>query len=591
MSGTTFSFFIWGFSAALGILIALPATPAFGQAIWPDLSAPVSTLGGGEKDSAVVVAVENYAKVAPVPGALQNADDWYSFLTESLRVPAERVSLLRDEDATAESMRERARRAATEVKPGGTLWFVFIGHGAPAKDGKDGLLVGWDAQQKAESLFARSLGQKELLRSLAVGRQGKTVVLVDACFSGRTPEGEPLAKGLQPLILMMDGGTAQISKSRAILMTAARADQFAGPLPGASRPAFSYLALGGLRGWAAGPKGKITAEGLIGYVRKTLRTLQSEQEPELRAFARGQVLTAGWEKGPNLRTLLLGRESRRALQEPDRPAAAKTAAQRAAQKTPGKTGRENIRWVKIPGGTFSMGAEFMPWTRPVHQVRIKPFEMAKTLVTFKQYRTCVEAGACSELHVSNGTCLVRQGTGSSWGHGILPRNFQGDDQPAVCVDWHQAQAFSAWVGGRLPTEAEWEYAARSAGKDQEYPWGDEKADCSRAVMADHGAGCGRFSTWPVCSKPQGSTKQGLCDMAGNVWEWTKDWFNTSYEGAPADGSAWENPTGTAARVGRGGSWRHDSEWGVRAANRGFGGENHPADYFGFRPARDIRNIR
>ncbi len=246
--------------------------------------------------------------------------------------------------------------------------------------------------------------------------------------------------------------------------------------------------------------------------------------------------------------------------------------------TVSRTSKAEIQWVKIPGGSFTMGSADtdLVKSRPTHQVTVKSFQMAKTLVTNKQYKACVAAGACAAAHISDGACSVNNGT--SWSQGSLPASFQGDDQPAVCVDWEQARTFSKWAGGRLPTEAEWEYAARSAGQDQQYPWGKERATCAHAVAL----GCGSLTTAPVCSKPLGNTRQGLCDMAGNAWEWVEDGYHESYEGAPTDGSAWKN--GGSFRVFRGGSWNYDSG-NARSAIRYYYGSDRRGNDLGFRLAR------
>ncbi len=150
----------------------------------------------------------------------------------------------------------------------------------------------------------------------------------------------------------------------------------------------------------------------------------------------------------------------------------------------------------------------------------------------------------------------------------------------VGVYWNQARAFAEWAGGRLPSEAEWEYAARSAGKDWKYPWGDGDP-CTHAVIS--GCGQNNQATARVCSKPSGNTEQGLCDMAGNAWEWVEDWYHGSYRGAPSDGSAWVDPT-SFSRVNRGGSWDNDAS-DARAAFRDVYGPGSGRYYLGVRVAR------
>lgn len=238
-----------------------------------------------------------------------------------------------------------------------------------------------------------------------------------------------------------------------------------------------------------------------------------------------------------------------------------------------------FEWIAITGGAFMMGSSESEWTDtyPAHQVTVSDFFINRTEVTVEQYRACVDAGVCQEL-VSSDEC--------NWD------TVDRDDHPVNCVPWHYAADFCAWAGGRLPTEAEWEYAARSQGQDVVYPWGDTAPSCEVAVMmgGEGLAGCGLEHTWPVCSKPDGDTVQGLCDMAGNLLEWVQDRYHSNYEGAPDDGSAWvEAEDGFEnERVGRGGHI-YDSAPGLetRARVNRVGAMGGEVD--GFRCARSDGN--
>ena len=209
-------------------------------------------------------------------------------------------------------------------------------------------------------------------------------------------------------------------------------------------------------------------------------------------------------------------------------------------ETHGEAADPELSWVAIPGGSFLMGTEQgAADTRPVHSVNVPTFEILATEVTGAQYRVCVQDGSCSEP--LTGTSCNWEASGRA-------------NHPLNCLDWSQAHEFCTWAGGRLPSEAEWEYAARSGGKDRAFPWGDDPATCDLVVMHDGSYGCGTSHTWPVCSIPAGNTEQGLCDMAGNVWEWVQDCWHENYSGAPEDGSAWEIDCVEDERLTRGGSF-------------------------------------
>lgn len=280
------------------------ASPALADS---EMSWPTAITAEGSGDSAVVIGIDEYVFVPHVPGAVTNARDWYTFLIESRKVPVDKVHLLRNAQATREGMLKMAGVAAKEVRPGGTLWFIFVGHGAPSRDGSDGILVGADAQQDADSIFARSVAQQEIVTALAVAPSQNRVMVLDACFSGRTGSGAPLAAGLQPLIRVKEIAPTQ----NVLVMSAGASDQFAGPLPGANRPAFSYLVLGALRGWAATPNGEVTAADSVNDARKVLNMMPigRTQEPRLAGTIPNTTLAHhATEKGPDLHRMLVGPE-------------------------------------------------------------------------------------------------------------------------------------------------------------------------------------------------------------------------------------------------------------------------------------------
>jgi formylglycine-generating enzyme required for sulfatase activity len=236
--------------------------------------------------------------------------------------------------------------------------------------------------------------------------------------------------------------------------------------------------------------------------------------------------------------------------------------------------------VFVPGGSFEMGAEpaegvnlcqqerddcqesWFENEGPVHTVTLDAFWMYQTEVTNAMYRLCVQASACEEP--SNTRFFNDEGY---------------SDHPVVYVSWQDAVDYCEWSGGRLPTEAEWEKAARGGLEDSFFPWGNASPTCETG--AENGAqydACGEHTLEAASFGPNG---YGLYDMAGNAWEWVGDWYSEDYyQLSPA-----QNPTGPESgnyRVLRGGSW-FVTGWGIRSASRFF---DHPLSGIGFRCVRD-----
>lgn len=239
----------------------------------------------------------------------------------------------------------------------------------------------------------------------------------------------------------------------------------------------------------------------------------------------------------------------------------------------------------IPGGVFQRGSERISIDedsrseiadeRPVMEIEISPFFMDTFEVTYGQYQTCVQDGDCTAA-------------------GPNYRGYSAAAQPMLGLTWFQARQYCEVNGKRLPTEAEWEFAARGP-ESEIYPWGNDPIGCEKAIIQENESkGCGRGSTWPVGSRP--AYRYGLHDMAGNSWEWVADWYSEDYEACgpgctgkdplgPCEGA--DDCSGYDRRVLKGGSWWWDGEYAISSNRRAHYPDNSPFHHYGFRCSRSL----
>ncbi len=262
---------------------------------------------------------------------------------------------------------------------------------------------------------------------------------------------------------------------------------------------------------------------------------------------------------------------------------------------------------QLPGGRFAMGSPDATHhdQRPVHQVSLAGFWLDTQQVTNRQFAQFVKSTGYETTAEQRGQSLVfdsiqgrwREVAGANWRH---PRTANDslvgkEEYPVVHVSWYDATAFAAWAGKRLPTEAEYEYAARAGLSDCLYPWGREPTPAGVRMANgwqgwypqedrghDGSKGLSRVGIYPP-------NRWGLYDMAGNVWCWCGDWYATDYYGQ----SASRNPAGPATdveRVRRGGSWlssaNHDGA--LLVAHRDHAPPETTTNHTGFRCARDTQ---
>ena len=296
---------------------------------------------------------------------------------------------------------------------------------------------------------------------------------------------------------------------------------------------------------------------------------------------------------------------------------------KASQENPLRPGRvfkdcpECAEMVVIPAGSFEMGSPDSEAGRsgdegPQHRVSIgKPFALGKTEVTVGEFRRFVrDTGYRTDAEKNSGGqqgCFTRDKSDNKWAfragrYWDKPGLEQTDRQPVTCVSWTDAHEYVDWLSKkagqtyRLPSEAEWEYAARAGTNTSRY-WGDNPDQaCAYANVADlskgpigngwdnmHQCNDGYWFTAPVGHYRPNAF--GLYDMLGNSWEWVEDCASGGYSGAPSDGSAGTSGD-CSMRVLRGGSWNNDPQ-GVRSARRYRDAAGRRGGNFGFRLARTL----
>ncbi|PJZ69182.1 sulfatase [Leptospira perolatii] len=266
-------------------------------------------------------------------------------------------------------------------------------------------------------------------------------------------------------------------------------------------------------------------------------------------------------------------------------------------KSPSGCNGQNVEGMKcIPGGEFIRGSNrHEPDEKPEARIYISDFYMDTYEVTNEDFDKCVRAGKCKDCLVTKKCNYVGPKYGAPY---LKPK------QPAVGISWYSASEYCKWAGKRLPTEAEWEKAARGPDGNM-YPWGNEPATCKNSViMEDDRKGCVPVAIQPPHKMPTSEVGTrapgvyGLYDMAGNSWEWVQDWYTSSYNtcGKACEGKDPKGPCngeepcpGFAKKIVRGGSWWWPSSYARGSKRRSHIPQNYPEyHHFGFRCAKDVQ---
>ena len=496
----------------------------------------------------LIISNENYKYEQPVPFALNDGATFKLYCEKTLGVPTKNIRYT--PDATLNEMRRQLLWLEKVMKAyqGEARAIVYYsGHGMPSEDANHAYLLPVDGDSRlAESGLSTELLYKQLSLMPSKG----TIVLLDACFSGARRDGQMLASNRGVAIKVKE----ETISGNMVVFSAAQGDETAYPYEEKKHGLFTYFLLSALQ--ESG--GRISLGTLSDQVtkmvsRRSIVENDKGQTPTVRssstssgwrnwmfansAAKRYETLASTTNAGTQKQTATANTQQ---LVPKDTPSNATTSDE---SRKVISVGNVSFTMIRVDGGTFTMGAtseqgsDAYNWEKPVHQVTLSPYYIEETEVTQSLWEAVM---------------------------GSNPSNFEGAKRPVENVSWDDCQDFIRKLNQktghnfRLPTEAEWEYAARGGKKNQRYYKYSGSNNLSEVAWYKDNSGS---KTHDVKTKQ--ANELGLYDMSGNVWEWCQDWYG-SYSS-----SSQTNPTGPSsgsARVYRGGSW-HDFAKSCRVSLR------------------------